>query len=65
MNAAYLPYVELSSGAAVRFTLKWQLIGLLLLASHVLLVKQSAALLPVAIIGAAWLYANAPFSCSS
>jgi len=62
MNAAYLPYAELPSGTAIRFTLKWQLIGLLLLASHILLVKQSVWLLPVAIIGVAWLYANAPLA---
>lgn len=56
------PCAELSPGAAVRFTLKWQMVGLLLMVSHVLLVRQSLVLAPLAILGAAWLYANAPLA---
>lgn len=54
------PYSELPARAATRYALASQALGLLLLACHVLLVKESIWLFPVAIVALAWLYANAP-----
>ena len=62
MNPAVRPCAELTSGAAIRFALKWQLVGLLLMASHVLLVKQSVFLAPLMFLVLGWLYANAPLA---
>ncbi len=62
MSATLRPYTELTTASAVRFALMWQVIGLLLLASHILLVKQSLWLFPVAILFLMWLYANAPLA---
>ena len=56
------PYAELSSAAAIRVALKWQIIGLLLMTCHALLVKQSLLLTPLLVIGIGWLYANAPLA---
>jgi hypothetical protein len=50
------------TGTAVRHTLKWQVIGLVLLAYHVFLVKQSLALVVAMPIVLAILYTNAPLA---
>ena len=62
MSAALGVCAELPSGTAVRFALKWQLFGLLLMACHVILTKQSLFLAPLMMILLAWLYANAPLA---
>ncbi len=55
-------YSELSDRAVLRYALASQALGLLLLACHVLLVKQSIWMFPVALAALAWLYANAPLA---
>jgi hypothetical protein len=62
MSATFGACAELPSGTAVRFALKWQLFGLLLMACHVILTKQSLFLAPLMMILLAWLYANAPLA---
>ena len=62
MSATLGACAELPSGTAVRFALKWQLFGLLLMACHVILTKQSLFLAPLMLILLAWLYANAPLA---
>jgi hypothetical protein len=62
MNAALHPYAEMPPGAAIRNALKWQVVGLLLLAYHVFLVKQSVAFVVVMPVLLAALYTNAPLA---
>lgn len=62
MNAISLPCADLSSGATIRFAIKWQVIGLLLMVSHVVLVKQSVVFTPLMFLALGWLYANAPLA---
>lgn len=56
------PYAELPTGTAIRHALKWQVIGLVLLAYHAFLVKQSLAFVMAMPILLAVLYTNAPLA---
>src|ERR1044071_3148934 len=62
MNITPRPFVELTSSSAIRFSLKWQVVGLGILACHILLAKQSILLFPVMLLLVAWLYTNAPLA---
>jgi hypothetical protein len=57
-----MPVADLRPRSAISFALTWHIIGLLLMASHVLLVKQSIWLFPVMPIVLVWLYVNAPLA---
>jgi len=61
-GALVQPYAEMPTGSAVRHALKWQVIGLVLLAYHVFLVKQSIAFVVVMPALLAVLYTNAPLA---
>ena len=56
------PTTELSVVGAYQFALKWQVIGLLLLASHIILTRQSVVLFPLTLLAIGWLYARAPLA---
>jgi hypothetical protein len=58
------PYAEMPTGTAIRHALKWQVIGLVLLAYHVFLVKQSVAFVVAMPLVLAVLYTNAPLAGS-
>src|SRR5689334_13385865 len=62
MSGILQPYTELPTGTAIRNALKWQVIGLVLLAYHAFLVKQSLAFVMVMPILLAILYTNAPLA---
>jgi hypothetical protein len=62
MSTTVGAYAELSGASATRFALKWQVFGLLLMACHVILTKQSLFLAPLMLLLMAWLYANAPLA---
>jgi hypothetical protein len=63
VNATLLqPYAEMPTGTAIRHALKWQVIGLVLLAYHVFLVRQSLAFVVAMPILLAVLYTNAPLA---
>jgi hypothetical protein len=62
MIALLHPYAEMPSGMAIRHALKWQLVGLLLLACHVLLVKQNIAFVVFVPILLGVLYSKAPLT---
>jgi hypothetical protein len=61
-EAVLQPYAEMPTGTAIRHALKWQVIGLALLAYHVFLVKQSLAFVVAMPILLAVLYTNAPLA---
>jgi hypothetical protein len=57
------PYPELTTGELVRQTLKWQVVGLALLAAHVVLSKLSIALFfPLGLLALGWRYHRAPLA---
>lgn len=57
------PYAELTTGELVRQTLKWQVVGLALLAGHVVLSKLSIVpFYPVGLLVLCWLYHKAPLA---
>ncbi|HJS83962.1 MAG TPA: hypothetical protein VJ779_00700 [Acetobacteraceae bacterium] len=56
------PYSELPPRALLRYALAAQALGLFLLTCHILLVKESIWLFPLALAALAWLYANAPLA---
>jgi hypothetical protein len=56
------PVADLSKRAALNTVLVWQPVGLLLVVCHVLLVKSSIWLFPVAPILLGWLYLRSPLS---
>ena len=56
------PYAELPTGTAIRHAIKWQIVGLLLLAGHVMLTKQSVAFFPLTLILLGVLYFYAPLA---
>ena len=62
MSDVLQPYAELPTGTAIRHALKWQVIGLILLAYHAFLVKQSLAFVVAMPILLAILYTNAPLA---
>lgn len=62
MSPPARPYFELDSSAAIKQTLIWQVFGLFLLVSHLLLVRENALLFPIAIVALIYLYAKAPLA---
>jgi hypothetical protein len=55
-------FAELPTGALIDRLLIWQPIGLLLMVMHVLLVRESVWLFPLAPLLLGWLYLNAPLA---
>src|ERR1044072_1804072 len=62
VSAPQRTFADLPTGTLIKQIIVWQPIGLLMLALHVLLVKESIYLFPVIPALAAWLYYNAPFA---
>lgn len=55
-------FADLPTGTLIKQIIVWQPIGLLMMALHVMLVKESIYLFPVIPALAAWLYYNAPLA---
>src|ERR1051325_764528 len=56
------PYAELPLRAAIRYTIKWQVFGLLLLVAHVVLTKLNFGFTLVSMLVLAGLYYKAPLA---
>jgi hypothetical protein len=64
MKLAQLPpYCELTTADTIQQTLKWQVVGLVLLAAHIIFSKLNIVVFfPVALVALGWLYHKAPLA---